>query len=206
MKTPVVVLTGGMGMGKSTACSLLQELGIEVVDADSLAHQLTQPDGEAIAAIEAVFGRSVIRADGGLDRPAMRARAFESPGQRVQLESILHPLIQAAAQEALGRARGPYCVYAVPLWAEVYGHQRPDWAWRVVTLDLPTDIQLARIRSRGAPPDDELQAMLDRQASRRDRRQSADLVIDNRGSLDDLRREIRALHTRLVSESPSKQA
>lgn len=206
MSSPIVILTGGMGMGKSTACAVFEELGIEVVDADLLTRQLTQAGGQAIPAIEAVFGGSVIRSDGSLDRDAMRAMAFESPQQRIQLESILHPLVQQAAQEALSRAKGPYCIYAVPLWAEVYGSDRPNWVWRVVSLDTSPDVQLQRIAARGAPPPDELAAMLDRQARRPDRKAVADVVIGNDGSLTELSAQIHALHKALLSQSPSKQA
>ena len=206
MSAPIVILTGGMGMGKSTACSVFEELGIEVVDADLLTRQLTQSGGQAIPAIEAVFGGSVIRADGSLDREAMRAVAFESPGQRAQLEAILHPLVQQAAQEALRRAKGAYCIYAVPLWAEVYGQNRPGWAWQVVSLDTTPEVQLQRIHARGAPPQDELAAMLSRQAKRKDRKAVADIIISNDGSLAELRSKIHALHSQLLSQRPSNQA
>jgi dephospho-CoA kinase len=206
MSTPIVILTGGMGMGKSTACSVFQQLGIEVIDADLLTRQLTQSGGQAIPAIEAVFGGSVIRADGSLDREAMRAMAFESERQRAQLEAILHPLVQQAAQEAFSRAKGPYCIYAVPLWAEVYGQDRPSWAWRVVSLDPTPEVHLPRIQARGAPPPDELAAMLSRQAKRKDRKAIADIVVGNNGSLADLSTQIHALHGQLLAQSPSNQA
>lgn len=206
MSAPIVILTGGMGMGKSTACSVFEELGIEVLDADLLTRQLTQSGGQAIPAIESVFGGSVIRADGSLDREAMRAVAFESPEQRAQLEAILHPLVQQAAQEVLSRAKGAYCIYAVPLWAEVYGQNRPSWVWRVVSLDTGPEVQLQRIHARGAPPQDELAAMLSRQAKRKDRNAVADIVISNDGSLAELRSKILELHRQLLSQSPSNQA
>ncbi|MGH6624167.1 MAG: dephospho-CoA kinase, partial [Burkholderiaceae bacterium] len=114
-------LTGGVGSGKSTVASLLHHLGAGIVDADSLAHELTASGGAAIDLLRAEFGESVIAPDGALDRATMRALAFADHAVRRRLEAVLHPLIRAKAEHR-GRelaAKGvPYVVFVVPLLVE----------------------------------------------------------------------------------------
>ena len=89
-KSPFVVgLTGGIGSGKSAAADLFGEMGAAIVDTDLIAHRLTAPGGAAMGAVEAAFGAGVVAADGSLNRPAMRALAFEDPAVRQRLEAIL---------------------------------------------------------------------------------------------------------------------
>ena len=114
----LVGLTGGIGSGKSTVADRFAARGAAIVDTDAIAHELTGPGGAAIAAIRAEFGDRVIRADGALDRDAMRERAFEDPAARRKLEAILHPMIRAESQRRLEVAEGPYAMLVVPLLGE----------------------------------------------------------------------------------------
>ena len=89
----IVGITGGIGSGKSTVERRFAARGVDIVDTDRIAHELTAPGGAAIDAIRAAFGDEVIAADGRLDRDAMRARVFADPTARSRLEAILHPMI-----------------------------------------------------------------------------------------------------------------
>ena len=91
--TFVVGLTGGIGCGKSSTSQFFSDLGIDVIDTDVIARQLTQPNGSAISLIQNTFGSSVITADGALDRNKMRDLVFANSESRHKLEQILHPLI-----------------------------------------------------------------------------------------------------------------
>ncbi|HEX9179507.1 MAG TPA: dephospho-CoA kinase, partial [Burkholderiales bacterium] len=91
----VVGLTGGIGSGKSAAAAMFEALGAGIVDTDAIAHELTAPQGAAMAAIRETFGPDYLTANGALDRARMRSRVFADPGSKRRLEGILHPLIRA---------------------------------------------------------------------------------------------------------------
>ena len=96
--TFLVGLTGGIGSGKSTVADLFVQRGVLLVDTDAIAHELTGPQGGAMAAICAAFGDSLQRADGGLDRAVMRKLVFSDPSAKQRLEAILHPMIRAETE------------------------------------------------------------------------------------------------------------
>ncbi|MFM1859324.1 MAG: dephospho-CoA kinase [Burkholderiaceae bacterium] len=194
MRTAVVVLTGGIGSGKTAACQEFASLGVPIVDADQIAHALTGPEGAAMPQIRQAFGDAALEPDGRLNRVAMRERAFHHPSVRAQLEAILHPLIQAHAKAALEASDAPYTVYAVPLWAEGAGRQRPHWVWKVVVVDVPLEVQRMRVLQRQPIAAATLDRIIALQASREQRLALADVVIQNHGSAQDLSTRIQALH------------
>jgi dephospho-CoA kinase len=105
--TFIVGLTGGIGSGKSTVAELFAQRGAVLVDTDAIAHQLSGPQGEAIGAIAAAFGSAVLRADGGLDRAAMRRLVFADPTAKATLEAILHPLIRQRSDACCAASSSP---------------------------------------------------------------------------------------------------
>ena len=175
----VVGLTGGIGSGKSTVADLFAARGVTIVDTDAIAHELTAPGGSAIDAIRAAFGPSVIRADGALDRDAMRTRAFDDPDERRRLEAILHPMIRDESVRRIGAATGPYVLHVVPLLVESGGSAgRHD---RVLVIDCPVDVQIERVGKRSGLDRQRVESILATQASREARLQAADDVIENSG-------------------------
>src|SRR5262245_38809287 len=142
----VVVLTGGIGSGKTAVSDLLHELGADVVDTDVIARELTAAGGGAMPAIAERFGRDVLAPDGSLDRAKMRNRAFADAEVKRDLESILHPIIRLRAAELVARSRAPYVVLVVPLLVESGAYR--DIADRVLVVDCPEPIQIERTMAR----------------------------------------------------------
>ncbi len=192
----IVGLTGGIGSGKSAAADRFAELGITVVDTDRIAHALTSPDGSAMPAIRTAFGHEVIRADGALDRAAMRAKVFADGSARLRLESILHPAIRAESDRLCAEARSPYVILAVPLLIESGGYR--ERVQRICVVDCPENLQVARVVQRSGLAPDEVRAIMAAQASREQRLQAADDILDNSGDLVALRAQVDALHQRYL--------
>ncbi len=193
----VVGLTGGIGSGKSTVAELFAARGATIVDTDAIAHELTAPGGAAIDAIRTRFGEGVLRADGALDRDAMRALVFDDPGARAALEAILHPMIRAESERRIVAATGPYVVHVVPLLVESAGRSgRFD---RVLVVDCPVSVQIARVQQRSGLSAARIESILATQASREDRLAAADDVIDNAGDADALPAQVDVLHRRYAA-------
>jgi len=193
----VVGLTGGIGSGKSAAADRFGELGATLVDSDLIAHQLTGPGGAAMAAIEAAFGPDVVADDGALDRAAMRARVFEAPAERARLEAILHPMIRTESERQCRAATSAYVVMVVPLLIESVDFRQR--CARVVVVDCPEAIQIARVKARSGLDEAQVRAIMAAQSSRADRLAAADDVIDNSGDLDALYRQVDSLHARYLA-------
>jgi len=195
----VVGLTGGIGSGKSAAAAIFAELGAAVVDTDAIAHALTSTGGAAMAAIRSAFGATVIRADGALDRAAMRRLAFTDADAKRRLEGILHPLIRTASQHLCEDelARGvPYVVLVVPLLVES-GSYRNRVA-RVVVVDCSEDAQVARVLARNGLQPEEVRRIMAAQATRAERLAAADDTIDNDGEIARLRPQVEKLHRKYL--------
>lgn len=193
----VVGLTGGIGSGKSAAASAFTALGAAMVDTDAIAHELTGPEGEAMAAIAAAFGTDVIRPDGGLDRAAMRQRVFADPAERARLEAILHPLIRRLSDERVHAALdagAPYVILAVPLLVESASYR--ERVHRVAVVDCSEDTQVQRVMARSGMSESQVRAIMAAQADRAQRLAVADDVIDNSGDLDALTEKVSELDER----------
>jgi dephospho-CoA kinase len=197
VKPYTVGLTGGIGSGKSAVAALFSRLGVHVVDTDEIAHELTRPGSEAIAAIRAAFGADVIAADGSLDRTAMRRLVFADTRARKRLEAILHPLIRAESGRRLERGARPYAILVIPLLVE-NGVDRSRTA-RVLVVDCPVASQIERVMRRSGLAEAEVRAILSSQATREQRLAAADDVIDNGGSQEALADQVARLHEKYLT-------
>ena len=194
----VVGLTGGIGSGKSAAAAEFARLGATVVDTDAIAHELTGRNGLAVSQIRKLFGEKAIGPDGAMDRSVMRGLAFSDPAARKRLEAILHPLIREESARRIAAAAGPYVIHVVPLLIESADYRgRVD---RVLVVDSPEEAQLARVKSRGLN-EDEIRKVIGAQAPRRARLEAADDVIDNAGTLDELRKQVGELHQKYLKSA-----
>ncbi len=173
-------LTGGIGSGKSTVAALLASHGAVIIDTDALSRELTRPGGSAIAALREAFGAAAISADGALDRDRMRRLAFDDPGTRHRLESILHPLISIDAERAAAtQIDAPVIVFDVPLLVESGGWRGS--VHRVLVVDCSERTQIERVMRRSGWSEDAVRSVIAAQATRDQRRAVADDLIANDG-------------------------
>ena len=194
-----VGLTGGIGSGKTAVSDQLAQLGAGIVDTDLIAHQITAPNGAAIPSIEKQFGPEFIDPSGALDRVKMRSLVFANPEARKSLETITHPLIR---EETIRQAKKliekkvPYLVFVVPLLLE-----SGNWLSLLdylAVVDCPEETQIERVMHRSKLPRNEVEKILQAQASRQERIAHADMVIENQGSLDDLQAQVLVLHQKIL--------
>lgn len=193
-----VGLTGGVASGKSTVSAMLRDLGAVVVDADLLAREVVAPGTEGLAEIVAAFGDKVLTPEGELDRPAMGAIVFGDEEARRRLEAIIHPRVRQRSAE-LEAAAGPdaVVVHDIPLLAETGQAGTFD---AVVVVDVPVETQVERmVRLRGMT-EAEAKARIAAQATREQRLAVATHVIDNTGTVEDLRDRVAEVFGELAAK------
>ena len=194
--TFVVGLTGGIGSGKSAAADEFARLGAAVVDTDAIARELTEPGGAALPHIKTLFGEAFVAPSGAMDRRRMREHVFSDPAAKRALEELLHPMIRAEGERRIAQAAAPYVVYVLPLLIESGSYRtRVD---RVLVVDAPPALQLARVRARSGLAEAEVRAIMASQLSPAARLAAADDVIDNAGTVEALRAQVAALHAKYL--------
>jgi dephospho-CoA kinase len=188
-------LTGGIASGKSTVEQRFRELGIPVINADDSSRAVVAPGEPGLAAVIAHFGVRLLTPHGELDRRALRSIIFADPESRKQLESILHPLIRSDMDRRMLQSDGPYIVLSIPLLIEGSARDRVD---RVLLVDTDESLRLERLMSRDAVSAEEARASLAAQASRAARLKGADDVLENAGSVSELRQAVDRIHRRYL--------
>jgi dephospho-CoA kinase len=191
IKPPRVALTGGIASGKSTVALLFAALGVPVIDADQIAREVVAPGTPLLSEVFARFGAQLRRSDGSLDRAALRRLVFADAGQRLQLEALLHPAIARRTELLSAAAGGPYQIHVIPLLVETAAGSHYD---RVLLVDCPEELQVARLQARDGCDGREARAMLASQASRQARLAAADDVILNDAAPSALTPKVAALH------------
>ena len=202
----LVGLTGGIGSGKSTVSARLVAHGAVRVDADAIGRELQAPGGEAFVAMVERFGDGIVAADGTLDRAAVAALVFGDADALKDLNGITHPLVgrEMASRMAAQAATDNIVVLDIPLLAERGGKGAYPVAV-VVVVDCPVDVAVERLVSYREYSEEDARARIAAQISRDERRAIADRVIDNSGSLEDLKPQVDDLWAWLVAmrDSPS---
>jgi dephospho-CoA kinase len=194
-----VGLTGGIGSGKSEVAALLDAHGAMIIDADKIAREVVEPGTPGLAAVVAEFGEDVLLPSGALDREKVGRIVFADPDRLAALNAIVHPLVGERMQELMDAAPGDaVVVYDVPLLAENGLAPMYD---EVVVVDAPEETQLDRLTSRRGMTEEDARARMANQASRAERRAVATHVIDNSGTLDDLKAQVDALWETLTERA-----
>jgi dephospho-CoA kinase len=171
---------------------MFESLGVPVIDADRLAHQLVEPGQAALDEIRETFGEHCIMADGHLDRAFIRQRVFSNSHEKQKLESILHPRIRDRIVAWIGGLEAPYCLVVIPLLLET---GQTDLVDRVLVVDSPENEQLARVAARDGLSHNAILAIMDSQADRETRLAAADDIIENSSDIASLESRARKLHS-----------
>lgn len=191
-----VGVTGGVASGKSEVTRRFEALGVVVADADVAARAAVEAGSDGLAEVVAAFGDEVLDAQGGLDRAAMRQRVFAAPEARRRLEAIVHPRVRELLRAQCEAAPGAYAIAAIPLLTEGGGREAYPWLQRILLVDVPVEVQRARVMARDRVEAELAERMIAAQATRAQRLAIADDVIVNDGPLDALDRQIAALDRR----------
>ena len=182
----VIGLTGGIGCGKSLAAQYFAELGALVVDADQLARAAIERGSDGFDEVVTLFGDGILK-DGNIDRRALGDLIFKDPAAKKQLENIVHPFVRREFEEVVVSLKGDQVlVYEIPLLVETKAHEKFDI---VITVESEMENRIARLRGRGMHIS-EIEGRIAAQATREQRIEVADFLIENDGSEDELLRQV----------------
>lgn len=193
----LVGLTGGIGSGKSTVSGLLQARGAVIIDADAIVREVQQPGSPVLAELAQKFGPDVLAQDGSLDRQAVANIVFTDPDALKSLNAIVHPAVGREMNQRMiaQRASNNVVILDIPLLTE---NPREGLQGRIV-VDIPVELQVQRLTSFRGFDEADARARISRQATRQERLDKADFVVDNRGGLEDLIPQIDLLWAWLTS-------
>lgn len=194
-----VGLTGGIASGKSTVSAMLAELGAVIIDADALAREVVEKGTPGLDAVVAEFGPTLLTPEGDLDRAAMGSLVFGDEAARKRLEAIVHPLVferMVALEEAADD--DDLVVHDIPLLAE---GGRADTFDAVIVVDCPPELQIARMMADRGWTREDAESRIAAQATREDRLAIATHVIENTGTIDELRDQVVAVFVSLHAEA-----
>lgn len=194
-----VGLTGGIASGKSTVSKLFAEHGAVIIDADLIAREVVAPGTEGLAEVVAAFGPEVLTETGEMDRAAVGAIVFADPDKRKVLEAVIHPRVFLRSIEIDEAAPdGAVVINDIPLLAETGQADRFD---AVVVVDVPHELQVERmVRDRGMSIE-EAESRIAAQATREQRRAVATHLIENTGTLEELRLRVAEVFEDLVARA-----
>ncbi|MEM7364156.1 MAG: dephospho-CoA kinase [Pseudomonadota bacterium] len=190
----VIGITGGIGSGKTAVTDRFQSRGITIADADVASREVVEPGMPALAAIADHFGPEVIQADGTMDRAAVRKIVFADPNERKWLESVTVPAIMDNLREVLAKSTSPYSMLMLSS-----GTGQSPLVQRSLVVDVPPEVQIARVIARDDNDEEQVRAIMAAQPSRETRLEYADDVIMNDGSLEQLDEAVQTLHEQYLN-------
>ena len=199
-----VGLTGGLATGKSTVAKILGARGVPVFDADAAVHQLYEPGQAGAAAVSGLFGPSVLDAEGGVVRARLSERVLGNPAARRRLENAIHPLVRESVATWLeSLEKQPITVVEATLLAETGSYRDYD-VLMVVWCELHQQVERALARGM---PEERVSGLIEAQLPMTEKRELADVLVDNRGELEALEREVDrawSIVLRLCTEGSSR--
>jgi len=189
-----VALTGGIGSGKTTVANLFADLGIDIIDADKIAHAFTAPEQPATKTIIEHFGPEIADEHHQLHRKKLAKIIFQHPKEKKWLENLLHPLVIEEMKQQTKKSHSPYCILAIPLLLE--SNLTKGLYDRILVLDIPEALQLKRTKERDELTENQIKAIMATQVTRDERLAAADDVIDNSGDVASLVSRVAELDAR----------
>jgi dephospho-CoA kinase len=191
----LIGLTGGIASGKSYVASLLAEHGASTIDADDVARQVVATGTTGLAEVVEAFGDEVVLATGELDRQKLGDIVFSNPERRLQLESILHPLIKIRTTELINSQTSAIVVYSVPLLVEANVDYPFD---TVITVEAGADNQVERLVRSRSLSEEEARKRVSAQTTSSNREARADYVIDSSGTKEQTKQQVDIVWRQLV--------
>ncbi|WP_010272016.1 dephospho-CoA kinase [Paenibacillus senegalensis] len=184
-------LTGGIASGKSTVSKLLADRGAIIVDADQIAREVVLPGTPLLSEVAQTFGEEILLADGSLNRKKLGSIVFSDEAKRKKLESMLHPAIRKLMRERMEDAEAAQpdklVVVDIPL---LYESDLAHLFEEVIVVYVPVEIQIERLMSRDGLSQEQALQRIETQMPIELKKQKADVVIDNSGSLEQTARQI----------------
>ncbi len=189
----VIGITGGIGTGKSAVSRILEELGVAIIDADRVGHEVYRPQSKAWKQIVANFGQEVLQPSGEIDRKLLGAIVFSDPEARATLNAIVHPCIYQRIElelEKFGRLGTEVVVVEAALLIEAGWVSLADEVW---VVQSPEEVVVERLRYRNGLSEEGVLSRIGSQMSFEERRRYANVVVDNSGDMDKLQVNVRDL-------------
>ena len=186
----IIGITGGIASGKSTVTEFLRQQGYQVIDADQVVHELQEPGGRLYQALLSTFGPAILQEDGRLDRPKLGAMIFGDPELLAQSSQIQNQIIReelAGRRDLLAETEDIFFM-DLPLLFEL---QYEDWFDQIWLVDVTEKTQLSRLMTRNSLSQEEAEKRIAAQLSLLEKRKRADVLIDNNGSLEQTRQQLR---------------
>jgi dephospho-CoA kinase len=193
-----IVLTGGIGSGKSTVASKFQELGVPIIDSDVISRDIVKPEETCFKAIIYEFGSELLTNKGTLDRDKLRNIIFNDEAAKKKLEEILHPPIYQEIEKQVSKVDYPYCLIVIPLLIET---KAMDCFDRILVVEVSENKQVERASHRDKTSAEDIEKIIKSQASNEQRLKYADDVINNDLTIEELNEAVLALHEKYLKLS-----
>ncbi len=191
----IIGLTGGIGSGKSAAAALFKELGIDIIDADDLARDSLNFNSKGYKLFVEELGEKYLKENKDINREILRKDTFNNSDTKLKLENIIHPIVQSGIQAFISNYNSDYCVIVVPLIFETNSSKFYD---RILVIDCDVETQISRTSNRDNQTKSEIENIISKQATRKERLSIADEVIVNNGSLDSLKLSVLEMHNKYM--------
>lgn len=191
----IVALTGGIASGKSTIEKFFLKLGVPIIDADKIAHEVVRKGKPTLNKLKDHFGSKIVDSKGNLNRSYLRKIIFNSPKERKWVNQLLHPIIHQTTQQQIESCRSPYLIWIVPLLIE---NNLNHYADRILVIESDPKIQLKRLKKRDNIDEKLAKNMLLSQVANEVRRSYADDIIENNDKMESLESRVFELHRKYL--------
>ena len=191
----LIGLTGGIGSGKSLAGDFFKSKNIDVVDADDLARNALDIEGEGYKKFLDIFGETFLDENSEIDRKALRKYIFQNPEMKNKLEEIVHPIVQNGILNFINNSNSIYRIIIVPLIAETNSSTFYD---RVLAIDCKNEIQIERASKRDNSNEEQILKIIQSQASSEDRNMIANDVVENNGTKNEFLMNLEDIHKKYL--------